>query len=412
MSDRFIKEETWEKTGRNSQRFSRFKPNKLLTLGVLTVLLLSGTTNVLRADNGMCNGVNVTLPFLDVAGNAFFCQIAAAYFAGLTNGTSATTYSPTNNVTREQMAAFTTRTLDQSLKRGSQRAALDQFWTTRPHYNLGLGVTNLSSGLRNLKSDGKDIWVANENGLVYRVSGSDGKLLGTWTGADYASGVVCAMGRIYVVAHNGELYQINPAAAPGAVTTVASGLASIPKNIAFDGNRFWTANNDSISIITPGPSLPWNVTNVPGLGVVEGIIYDGNFIWVTGNNSLKKLNFVGTAIQTVPVGTQPFLPAFDGTNIWVPARISHEVYVVRAATGEVVATLSGNGLNGPIAAAFDGERILVTNQFGHSVSLWKATDLTPLGNRFIGADTEPLGVCSDGQYFWITLRSAYQLVRF
>lgn len=408
MSDRC----TQANTRRAAWRCCSIKPGKLAMTCLLSLLLLSAAANALRADNGACSGVNLTLPFLDVAGNPFFCQIAAAYFSGLTNGTSATTYSPADNVTREQMAAFTTRTLDQALKRGSQRAALDQFWTTRPHYNLGLGVTNLSAGLQNLKSDGKDIWVANENGPVYRVSGSDGKLLGTWTGANFASGVVCAMGRIYVVAKNGELYQINPAAAPGAVTTVASGLASVPKNIAFDGNRFWTANNDSISIITPGSSLPWNVTNVAGLGVVEGIIYDGNFIWVTGNNSLKKLNIVGTAIQTVPVGAQPLFPAFDGTNIWVPARISGQVYVVRAATGEVVATLSGNGLNGPIAAAFDGERILVTNQFGHSVSLWKATDFTPLGNRFIGADTEPIGVCSDGQDFWITLRGTNQLARF
>ena len=71
----------------------------------------------------------ITLPFTDVMGNAFFCQIAAAYFSGLTNGTTATTFSPTQTVTREQMAAFTTRTLDQSLKRGSQRAVAKKWWT-------------------------------------------------------------------------------------------------------------------------------------------------------------------------------------------------------------------------------------------------------------------------------------------
>jgi len=62
------------------------------------------------------------LPFTDVMGSPFFCQIAEAFFSGLTNGTSATTFSPSQNVTREQMAAFTTRTMDQSLKRGSRRA--------------------------------------------------------------------------------------------------------------------------------------------------------------------------------------------------------------------------------------------------------------------------------------------------
>jgi hypothetical protein len=53
--------------------------------------------------------------------NPFFCQIAAAYFSGLTNGTSATIYSPGLNVTRDQMAAFITRTQDSALKRGSTR---------------------------------------------------------------------------------------------------------------------------------------------------------------------------------------------------------------------------------------------------------------------------------------------------
>ena len=44
----------------------------------------------------------------------------------------------------------------------------------------------------------------------------------------------------------------------------------------------------------------------------------------------------------------------------------------------VLATLTGNELNGPWTAAFDGERILVTNSVGSTVSLWKAADLTPL----------------------------------
>jgi len=76
----------------------------------------------LEADTGTCGGATITLPFTDVAAsNIFFCSIAEAFFSGLTNGTSATTYSPDDPVSRQQMAAFTTRTLDQSLKRG-QRA--------------------------------------------------------------------------------------------------------------------------------------------------------------------------------------------------------------------------------------------------------------------------------------------------
>ncbi len=52
-------------------------------------------------------------------------------------------------------------------------------------------------------------------------------------------------------------------------------------------------------------------------------------------------------------------------------------------TGTLVATLTGNGLNAR-QAAFDGERILVTNYEGDSVSLWKSSDLSPVGTFSTG----------------------------
>jgi hypothetical protein len=78
----------------------------------------------------------------------------------------------------------------------------------------------------------------------------------------------------------------------------------------------------------------------------------------------------------------------------------------------VLATLTGNGLDDPFTAAFDGERILVTNISGNSVSLWKAADLTPLGTFPTGAGTGPFGACSDGLNFWITLSITDKLARF
>ena len=101
----------------------------MITLALSQLITLSGTISLLRADTGTCSGANVTIPFTDILNSAsagFFCQIAEAYLAGLTNGASATTFSPDNPVTRGQMAAFIARTLDQSLKRGSRRAALNQ----------------------------------------------------------------------------------------------------------------------------------------------------------------------------------------------------------------------------------------------------------------------------------------------
>ena len=62
-------------------------------------------------------------------------------------------------------------------------------------------------------------------------------------------------------------------------------------------------------------------------------------------------------------------------------------------------------------AAFDGQRILVTNGVS-TVSLWKAADFTPLGSVSTGPGTSPFGACSDGVNFWITLRNTGQLARF
>jgi DNA-binding beta-propeller fold protein YncE len=138
-------------------------------------------------------------------------------------------------------------------------------------------------------------------------------------------------------------------------------------------------------------------------------------MWVTDAfaGKLFKLDSTGAIIQTVTVGNAPLFPVFDGTNIWVPNNGSNTVTVVRASTGAVLATLSGNGLTFPVTAAFDGERILVTNQLDR-VSLWKAADLTPLGSvgTSSGSSTEAFGACSDGLNFWITLRDAAKLARF
>src|SRR5262249_9976653 len=76
-------------------------------------------------------------PFTDVT-DAVFCPfVLEIFYLGITTGTTATTYDPAGNVSRLQMAAFLSRTVDGVLKRGSRRAALDQFWTTQNASVLG-----------------------------------------------------------------------------------------------------------------------------------------------------------------------------------------------------------------------------------------------------------------------------------
>jgi hypothetical protein len=344
----------------------------------------------------------------------FFCQIAEAFFSGLTSGTSATTYSPSANVTREQMAAFITRTMDQSLKRGSRRAALDRFWNA----NVLASGPLVGASPRLVKSDEADLWVAifGDN-TVARVRASDGKLLGTWTGATNAYGVLVVGSEVFVTGRTnpGSLYAIDPSAAPGAVVPFSFTLGANPAGIAYDGNNIWTANvgtgvgTGSVSRVSISDPT---ITVSTGFSQPIGILYDGANLWITdtGDGTLKKLDSSFGVIQTVIVGANPQFPAFDGTNIWVPNIGDNTVTVVRASTGLVLATLSGNGLDSPRSAAFDGERILVTNSV-FSVSMWKATDLSPVGAFSLGGSDSPFGACSDGLNFWITQGNG-RLMRF
>jgi hypothetical protein len=402
--------ENKKRTGANNR--GRFYNRAMALLALMTIITAASTR--LQADQtGTCAGQMITIPFDDVlSGNIFFCSIAEAFFSGLTNGTSATTYSPSANVSREQMAAFITRSMDQSLRRGSNRAALNQFWTTQGANNLALTTVGIFPN--RLQSDGADIWVAASGGggTVSRVRASDGKLLDTWTGATSASAVLCAMGKVFVTGATspGRLYQIDPTQPSGLVTTLSSTLGDFADGIAYDGQRIWTPNSVSVSIITLNPTTVTNVST--GFTNLNGLIYDGANIWVTDSipgpvDKLRKLLSNGLILQSVDVGNDPLNPVFDGTNIWVPNYTSNTLSVVRASgslAGTVLATLSGNGLNNPFQAAFDGERILVTNTNGDSVSIWKASDLTPIGTFSTGVDTFPYGACSDGLNFWITFQ--------
>src|SRR5499427_7012526 len=196
-------------------------------LATMSIILL--TSIRMPADTGNCGGAPVTLPFTDVMGNICFCDIAEAFFSGLTNGTTPTTYSPSATVLRDQMAAFVSRTQDSALKRGSRRAALKQ-WST-PSSVPVTGRTLVGQHPVLAESDGADIWVANfTSGDVKRVRASDGRVLETWTGAGAAAGVLVARGRVYVTADAapGALYVINPATGPGAVSVLSNTLGNLP----------------------------------------------------------------------------------------------------------------------------------------------------------------------------------------
>ena len=380
---------------------------------LLAALLAGGATRVVQDQCG---------PFTDVTPG--FCPyVLELYYLGITAGTSATTFSPEDPLTRGQGAVFIAKGLNQSLARSSRRAALGQWWTTTPHYDLGLGVTTLTPTTRQVVSDGVDLWVVAGASVVHRVRASDGKLLETWTGATGAYGIVAAMGRIFVTGGSlagrqgttqNLLYMIDPGQPAGPVTTVAvTDSASNPTAISFDGSRFWLPrlSDGSVTIVTPGPTLPWAVTNITGFNLPIGILFDGSNVWVSdvGAGDILKLDADGSILQTVHTGAMQFI-GFDGANIWVPGPTS--VTVVSAATGAILATLTGNGVDGGNSVAFDGQRVMVMSPNTDTVSLWSAADFSPLGFFSTGSITLPYFACSDGINFWISLGGTGQLARY
>src|SRR5262249_44886386 len=181
-------------------------------LAAVLALVAGGATAVI----GTCG------PFTDTANDAFCPFVLEVFYLGITTGTTSTTYDPSSNVTRLQMAAFLSRTVDSVLKRGSRRTVLDRFWTS------ALNETTVGLSAWGVRSDGLDLWVADQtDGAVSRVRGSDGRLLETWTGATKARGVLTAAGLVVVsgsTSPNGQLYLIDPRQPAGAVTIGATNL--------------------------------------------------------------------------------------------------------------------------------------------------------------------------------------------
>lgn len=362
-----------------------------------------------------CGTGSYPFPFTDVAGvgDAFCNGILQAYVTGITRGTTSTTFSPNDLVPRVQMTTFLQRSMDQNLRRNHRRAALGQWWTTQSA--AATQAIDVGAFARYCASDGQYLWVP-AGSSVHKIEASTGTIVGTWTGATNARRVVVAAGKVFVTGRTlpGSLYVIDPTQPPGPVALAAT-VGNDAVGLAFDGARLWTTNaGGSVSIVTVQTGTPFPVTTVTvGLSAPTGIVYDGRNVWVTenGQDQLLKLDANGAVVQTIATGDGPGFPVYDGANLWVPNEFDGNVTVVNPATGAIVATIPANVPGGPTAAAFDGERILLTDQDA-SVSVFRAADLSHVATVSLGAGSQPYGACSDGINFWVTLAAKNQVVRF
>src|SRR5580765_6405293 len=93
--------------------------HKFIPAVSLLVVLLGGATTAL----------SVCGPFTDVSDAAFCPFVLEIFYLGISTGTTPTTYSPEQSLSRLQAATFLPRAVDGTLKRASRRSALGQFWT-------------------------------------------------------------------------------------------------------------------------------------------------------------------------------------------------------------------------------------------------------------------------------------------
>src|SRR5262245_13351086 len=239
-------------------------------------------------------------PFTDVS-PAICPYVLEMYYLGITAGTSPTTYSPNNPVTRGQAAVFVSKGVNQAIARSSRRAALGQWWTTTAE---GIGFTPLPERAGDIASDGADLWLTVHDTGVTRVRASDGRVLETRTVAN-AQSVLVAMGRVFV-GSNGALHMIDPAVADSVEPVVSDASLSFGA-LAFDGGRIWAVNINAISIVTPAPATPWPITTISGFENLNGIVFDGTSMWVTtaAPDRLLRLDAAGAVVQTVPLPKSP-----------------------------------------------------------------------------------------------------------
>src|ERR1700726_408818 len=107
---------------------------RLLVVAGLGLVALSSTAFASQP----CGTGSYPFPYADVASvtDPFCPGIMEAYVTGVSKGTSPTTFSPNNTVTRVQMTTFLQRSLDQGLMRASRRAALNQWWVPQDASSL------------------------------------------------------------------------------------------------------------------------------------------------------------------------------------------------------------------------------------------------------------------------------------
>jgi outer membrane lipoprotein-sorting protein len=168
----------------------------------------------------------------------------------------------------------------------------------------------------------------------------------------------------------------------------------------------WVVNNHNCAC--PGTVSKVRVSDKTTLGtypVGDGPIFalfDGSNVWISNRDShnVTKLQASdGALLGTFPTGgLSPHWMTFDGSNIWISNSGSNTLAKLRPSDGAVLNTFTTGGSN-PSGNAFDGQNIWEVNQASNTVSKIRASDGVTLAT--IPTGVQPVGVAFDGTNIWV-----------
>jgi hypothetical protein len=376
-------------------------------LGAALLILLPTRT---KAQGAACG------PFADVPATSVYCPfILQAFFNNITQGTSPTTFSPSDPISRDQATTFVTRTTDVTLHRGAIRTAIGKTWT--PSSTVGGVATDVGGAVNDVVTDGTFLWVGRADGKILKINLADRRLLEIWSlasGGPRKLGVFA--GQVWIADDQGRLQTFNPTGPAGSANLLfsasATGVGGGSPALAFDGTNVWLASSGASKIFIYQVSSGGGSTFNPGANI-EGMVFDGTYMWVLlSNSSLLKLSIPSPGAATPAVLETLTIPGpvndcrmvYDGNNIWIPMGGSATLYVVRP-TPNLASLPSSIVKNEPIpdvlfpyVASFDGENVMIGGSGNGVVALYKATNLTRI-RTFPSGAIGVLGIASDGRTF-------------
>ena len=352
--------------------------------------------------------------FTDVPSTSVYCSfILEAYYTGITQGTSATTFSPSATLPREQAVTFLSRTMDNTLHRGTVRTAIGKTWS--PTSIASGTAADVAAAVNDIVSDGIYLWVARNDGKILKMGSTDRRVLEIWS---IPSGIPRKLGFfagvLWIADNQGGLSQLNPAATVGTASLVTNGTGitgDFPA-LAFDGTNIWWAGsggNNKLSTLPIGGTN--GLTFSPGAGI-SGLVFDGTSMWVLMNDShLLKMSTpsagapVPSIVETLtlPAATGDCRMVFDGDNIWITSPVTGTLYVVRpslslGSPSTIVKNEAIPDVAAPYVASFDGEYVMIGGTNNGNVALYRATTLQRVRTFATGASAIR-GIASDGRNF-------------